>query len=425
MNRLSDLIAKNRAGIPVAIPSVCSAHPDVLVAALLLARECRWPILIEATSNQCNQFGGYTGLSPADFIAFVHALANEHEVELSHTTFGGDHLGPHVWKTEKPDSAMTKAHSLMRVYVEAGFTKIHLDCSEGCAGEPAKVDDIVNAERASALAGTCERYAPDTSKLCYVIGTEVPTPGGADAAETNETITPTLERNAVHTLEIHKSAFRDAGLDTAWSRVIAVVVQPGIDFSPMHVHHFQPCEPYTLSAALRNFPTICFEAHSTDYQHESVFYELARRHFAILKVGPALTFAYRQAVYALDHLRSWLLSGHDRPQLAETMERLMRQHPSHWQAHYPQNSDRLALHFGYSDRIRYYWPEETAQIAVGQLMEDLATCIPATPLLEQYFTPQIIDSAKMLESGGIGWPRSLILAQIQAALKPYFFGAHQ
>ena len=74
MADLTDIIHQNRNGGP-AIPSVCSAHPDVLTASLLLAQALDRPVLIEATSNQVNHRGGYTGMTPADFIADVRARA--------------------------------------------------------------------------------------------------------------------------------------------------------------------------------------------------------------------------------------------------------------------------------------------------------------------------------------------------------------
>ena len=170
MSLVNDIVAQNRAGTAIAMASVCSAQPDVLSASLLLAREHGRAILVEATSNQVNQFGGYTGMKPADFIAHVRDLAAQLGVDPALIVFGGDHLGPQVWRSEDADSAMAKARDLMRAYVEAGFTKIHLDCSEGCKGEPAQVDDDVSATRAASLAAVCEKYAPNRAALSYVIG---------------------------------------------------------------------------------------------------------------------------------------------------------------------------------------------------------------------------------------------------------------
>ena len=48
---------------------------------------------------------------------------------------GGDHLGPYVWRAEPADEAMAKARDLVRDYVAAGYTKIHLDASMRLGGD--------------------------------------------------------------------------------------------------------------------------------------------------------------------------------------------------------------------------------------------------------------------------------------------------
>lgn len=422
MNIVADTVERNRAGNSVALASVCSAQPDVLGASLLLAQERAQPILIEATSNQVNQFGGYTGMTPVDFITYVRNMTRDLGVDPALVAFGGDHLGPQVWRSEAADSAMAKAADLMRAYVEAGFTKIHLDCSEGCAGEPAQVDDDTSASRAAALAAVCEQYAPDASALSYVVGTEVPPPGGARIEEEGQAITPTSPERARHTLARHQTAFAELGLTDAWSRVVGLVVQPGLEFAPTHVDRFDLSAPDQLSAALEGAHGIAFEAHSTDYQFDEVFPELARRHFAVLKVGPALTFAYRQALYGLDHISARLDPSRDGMALSRVMEKLMRDNPSSWQKHYHGDDAALQLqrHFGYADRIRYYWPEPAAQAAVAELFAALASPAPQ-PLREQYFALQVVRRANGLEKHGMSWAKALVWAQIQDALAPYLF----
>ena len=184
---LRDIIQRNRAGQTVAVPSVCSAHPDVLRASLILAERLDRQIVIEATSNQVNQDGGYTGMRPADFIRFVNTLADDARIDRSRIVFGGDHLGPQAWRALDADRAMAKAETLVRDYTAAGFGKIHLDCSEGCAGEPAQLGDELTAKRSARLARICCEGGLDP---LFVVGTEVPPPGGARADEDGD-IPPT------------------------------------------------------------------------------------------------------------------------------------------------------------------------------------------------------------------------------------------
>lgn len=418
---LREIVARNRAGEICAIPSVCSAHPDVLRASLMLAERLNQPLVIEATSNQVNQDGGYTGMRPADFITFVHAIADQAGVSHARIAFGGDHLGPQVWRKGPANEAMAKARVLVADYVRAGFRKIHLDCSEGCAGEPAQLGDDLAATRAADLAGAALAATDSPSDLIFVIGTEVPPPGGARADEHGD-ITPTTPAAAAATLHAHAEAFRAAGLGHILPQVAGLVVQPGVEFSPMQVHHLPMHRDPGLLAALAEWPGICLEAHSTDYQHPEVFPRLAQLGFAFQKVGPALTFAYRRAVYALDALRQqagWA----DTAPLSQVMERLMLADPAHWQAHYHTASGdlRVQRHFGLADRIRYYWPQPEAVQAVQSLFRDLNGRALPDPMLAQGFEPSVIANAHRI---GGDMAAALVVSEIQAALLPYFFNVH-
>lgn len=425
MSLLQQIITDNRAGKAVALPSICSSHPDVIEASILLAKELNKPLLIEATSNQVNQFGGYTGMKPKDFVAFVYDIMARHAFLKDQVIFGGDHLGPQAWKKEDCSSAMAKAEEMIRLYVEAGFTKIHLDCSEGCAGEPANVGDIVCAERAARLAEVCERYAPNPDALSYIVGTEVPVPGGARLEEDGVGIAPTHPDAAAATLQAQKHAFAEKGLEHVWGKVVGLVVQPGLEFSGDHIDHLDCQSANHLSPVLADNANICFEAHSTDYQHDEVFPELARRNFGILKVGPALTFAWREALYALDHIRGWLENGENDAPITAVMEGLMQANPANWEGHYGGTAQELFLlrHFGYADRIRYYWTQPEAKNAVADLLSDLAGKSIPSPLLMQYFHAKTIERANRLVEDGMMQAQALLLAHVQTTLSPYYESA--
>ncbi|MEZ5803726.1 MAG: class II D-tagatose-bisphosphate aldolase, non-catalytic subunit [Rhizobiaceae bacterium] len=419
---LRDIVERNRSGAAVALPSVCSSHPDVIAAAALLARRHEQPLLVEATSNQVNQFGGYTGMKADDFIGFVANICARAGLPRERVIFGGDHLGPQAWRDQDAETAMAHAADLVRSFVEAGFTKIHLDCSEGCRGEDAQVSDAVSAERTARLAAVCEQYAPARDDISYIVGTEVPPPGGARASDGAHGIVPTSPESARTTLDAQQRAIESVASSEAWGRVVGLVVQPGLEFSGDHIDHFNPGSPDRLSPILADYPGLCFEAHSTDYQQPQVFPELARRHFAILKVGPALTFAYRQAVYALDHVRNWYEAPKGRAPLADTMEALMLAAPANWERHYHGTAEdvRRLRHFGYADRIRYYWSRPEAEAAVRDLIASLEERRLLVPMLEQYFPQDVIARAEGLAEYMPSWPRALILATVQEALLPYF-----
>ncbi len=411
---LRTIVAANRSGTRAAIPSVCSAHPDVLRASLTQAQALGRDVVIEATSNQVNQFGGYTGMTPADFVGLVHRIADDNGVDRRRIIFGGDHLGPQAWRSGDAVTAMAHARVMVADYVRAGFGKIHLDCSEGCAGEAAQIGDALAAARAADLAQTCLAAADDPADLCFVIGTEVPPPGGARADDHGD-IAPTTPDAARATLAAHRAAFSDH----AWAQVVGLVVQPGVEFAPMHVHHMPLDRDTGLRSVMLDHDGLCLEAHSTDYQYPVVFERLADAGFAFQKVGPALTFAYRQAIYALDAL-AVLAGWNDRLTVRPVMEQLMLNAPDKWCGHYHGDADTLAIarHFGLADRIRYYWPQDAAQAAVSELLDALAGRDMPQPLLAQVFDPSVITRAEALDGPQV---TRLIDAAVQDALGPYFF----
>ena len=357
----------HREGKSVGITSVCSAHPSVIRAALTLGREAERDVLIEATCHQVNQDGGYTGMTPEDFRTFVEGIAAETGFDTRRLVLGGDHLGPNPWKHLPPEAALEKAEVMVAAYAAAGFEKIHLDCSMGCAGEPLALGDGVTARRAARLAAVAEERA--VARPVYVIGTEVPVPGGA--LEEIEHLDVTSPSAARATVDIHRQTFAECGLERAFERVVGLVVQPGVEFGHQNVVSYQPEAARALSQSLPDLPGLVFEAHSTDYQGPAGLRALVEDGFSVLKVGPGLTFALREALYGLDAIAAEL-TGKART-LKPAMETLMLSQPAHWEKHYSGSSEDQALqrHYSYSDRIRYYWNRPEARAAVDALMASL------------------------------------------------------
>ncbi len=162
MNTLQNLVQCHKAGEQNGIYSVCSAHPLVIEAALKQALSDDSLLLIEATSNQVDQFGGYTGMTPVDFRNFVLEMAELLQFPTEKLILGGDHLGPNRWQALDADEAMRHADDLIAAYVAAGFKKIHLDCSMSCLDDPMPLSDEIVAERAARLANIAEKTALST-----------------------------------------------------------------------------------------------------------------------------------------------------------------------------------------------------------------------------------------------------------------------
>ena len=398
---------------PRGIVSVCSAHPLVIAAALEEAQAQGQLGLIECTCNQVNHLGGYTGLTPAAFVTQVKQIARDVGFPEDRLIIGGDHLGPNPWKHLPADEAMAEAREMMRAYAEAGIRKLHLDCSMGCKGEPVALDDEITAARAAELCKVAEEAGDDA---VYIIGTEIPAPGGAHQELTD--LEPTAPAAVRATFAVHKRVFDAAGLGAAFDRVIAIVVQPRVESAQMSVVLYDPARATDLVAARDGLDGLVYEAHSTDYQTGAALNALVNDGFAILKVGPSLSFAMREALYAMELAAGEVDGG--RRDLRDTMERLMLADPGVWTDHIHGDpaSQQSQRHYGLADRIRYFWPHPEAAAAVAALHARFRAAAPHIGLLSQYLSGSFIKEA--LEAGDdLGDPDALAKRAVRRALRPW------
>lgn len=383
---LDEIVAAQKRGEVKGITSVCSAHPFVIEQTLKMFE---YP-LIEATCNQVNQFGGYTGMTPKDFVAYVKRIAEKINFPFEKIILGGDHLGPNVWQNEPAESAMQQSEEMIREYVKAGFAKIHLDCSIRLMDDPPGALDVeVIASRAARLAKVAEQSFSSLRRrggegiLRYIIGTEVPIPGGA--TEHEEGVSVTKVEDVLQTIEVTHQAFLREGLESAWERVLGVVVQPGVEFGDDFVLPYQPARTVNLSKFIEG-QAMVYEAHSTDYQTCHALTNLVRDHFAILKVGPGLTFAFREALFALAMIENEMIVREERSNIMQVLDQVMLKHPEHWTKYYHGSEEEQAFKRKYSlsDRARYYWAQPDVRAALQCLLKNLGTRTLPFALLSQY-----------------------------------------
>jgi D-tagatose-1,6-bisphosphate aldolase subunit GatZ/KbaZ len=418
MHYLDYLTASHHFGVPLGLTSVCSAHPLVIEAALRHGLAHGKPVLIEATCNQVNQFGGYTGQTPAEFSRSVLETVERVGFPCERLILGGDHLGPLPWADEPAESAMSKAADLVRAFVKAGYTKIHLDCSMPLGGESHLTLEKI-AQRTAALALAAEEEAPNGS-LRYVLGSEVPSAGGAKSGDTYLTVT--TPESAAETLQVMYRVFQERGLNSAWERVRALVVQPGVEFEDETIHEYDHAAAASLSQFIERMEGMVYEAHSTDYQTPAALRAMVEDHFAILKVGPALTFALREAVFALAEVEEALEMASP-SQIRQALEESMFANPLHWQKHYggsPQHQ-KFARAFSFSDRIRYYWKVPAVQAAFERLIYNLEQTPPPLSLLSQYlpYEYEHVRQKKLPLN-----PLNLLLARILRKLDEYAYAGN-
>ncbi len=406
INLFLDIIEENRKGVAKGIYSVCTANAEVLEACFTQAKADETLLLIESTSNQVDQFGGYTGMKPGDFVDYVKKIAQKVEFPEEMILLGGDHLGPNAWQNLPAEEAMKNARILIEEYIKAGYQKIHLDTSMFCIddqGDRTKpLSDDVVAERTSFLCKAAEdawaKFYKSGSKPVYVIGTEVPVPGGA--REYEEEVVATSPQDALKTIMTIKKAFLKSGLSDAWERVIGVVVQPGVEFGDDQIFKYQRHKAKDLSRKILEFDHLVYEAHSTDFQTETDLKSLVEDHFCILKVGPWLTFSYREALFALENMEIEIL-GKDFQELSnlrEILENVMINQPKYWERYYlgDEKQKLFKRKYSFSDRLRYYWPMKELNDAKDRLFKNLRDNRIPYSLLSQFMPlqfPQVCEGS--------------------------------
>ena len=389
---MQEMMEKRRQGIKCGIPSYCSANELVLEIALRRAKMLNQPVLIEATANQVNQYGGYTGMLPKDFYKLVLDMAAEIDLPEQMVILAGDHLGPLTWQNLPEAEAMEKSIELVYQYTRAGFTKIHLDTSMKVADDAeGLLSTEVIARRGAALykaaiKGYEELKAekPDAIRPVFVIGSEVPIPGGAQEAE--DSLAVTSVEAFKDTVATYKRVWEEEGVGEGMNDVIAVVVQPGVEFGDDQVFLYDHDAAADLCAALKEFPEVCFEGHSTDYQSAACLKAMVEDGIAILKVGPALTYGLREALFSMSLMENELVPAEERSNFIDVLEDTMLANPGNWQKHYHGDEKQLHLarKYSFSDRARYYMGQPEVLEAMNKLFANLnANKIPLN-MLHQY-----------------------------------------
>ncbi len=427
-NYMKTLIERRQQGEQIGLPSYCTSNDIVIETILTRAAKTGLPVLIEATANQVNQFGGYTGMKPVDFHDWVMGKARVLGVPEENLILAGDHLGPLTWQDLPEKESMANAEELVYLYAKAGFTKIHLDTSMKLADDP---DGLLSTETiarrgARLYQASMKGYEellednPKAIRPAFVIGSEVPIPGGAQESE--DSLAVTKPEALQDTIETYRRVFAEADVAEGMDDVIAVVVQPGVEFGDDQIFLYDSEAAKTLTAKLRDYPEFVLEGHSTDYQSREALRAMVKDGIAILKVGPALTYALREALFALSLMEKELVPEDKRAGVMETLEAVMIESPANWQKHYHGNADeqKLAREYSFSDRARYYIGDSRVNAMIWKLFYNLQACDIPMNMLHQYMPYQF----ERVRSGQLEIePKALVMDAVAQVLKDYEFGA--
>ena len=375
-NIVYDMITDYKNGVHIALPSYCTGNKRVIEAILKYYSDKKDYVLLEATSNQVNQFGGYTGLKPADYKKMVFSVAKQIGFDTKRILLGGDHLGPLVWCKEPEAVAMQKAVDLVTMFVRAGYQKIHLDTSMRLADDlvdkPLSTETI--ARRGALLFKASEsaflelkKEQPDAVHPVYIIGSEVPIPGGASGEET-KTLNVTRTEDFISTIDDYEKEFKKQGIEDAFNHIVGVVVQPGVEFDNDGVIEFVSEKARALSETILQYKRIIFEGHSTDYQTPYSLRKMVESGVFILKVGPALTFAYREALTGMEKILNEINGYHG---FSDALLAAMNDNDANWQNHYVNNAKTLQIYqqYSFSDRCRYYLGDIRVKKAIEELKD--------------------------------------------------------
>ncbi|MBQ0097342.1 MAG: class II D-tagatose-bisphosphate aldolase, non-catalytic subunit [Oscillospiraceae bacterium] len=399
-NKLLDILEKRTLGIHSGIPSFCSANKIVIEAIMDQAKRFDDTVLIEATSNQVNQYGGYMSMTSVDFREYVYKIADQIGFDKEKIILGGDHLGPLPWCNEPAESAMEKAKKLVYDCVKAGYTKVHLDTSMKLGDDPVDemLENEVIAERGAILYKECDRAYkelleenPNAVHPVYIIGSEVPIPGGSQ--EEDDNLKVTNPRDFESTIIAYRKKFDKLGLKDAWNHIIGIVVQPGVEFGNSDIHAYNRIDAKKLCDRLKKYPNIVFEGHSTDYQPPVKLREMVEDGIAIIKVGPALTNAVREAIFALSMIEEELIPDKkQRANFIDVLEKEMLKDNKNWIKHYhgDELSQHIARKYSFSDRSRYYFSNKAVVKAQEKLFENFEDIEIPLPLLHQYMPMQYL-----------------------------------
>jgi len=216
------IVEGNRRGEQIGIPSWCTAHPLTLRAILEAHRYDDEPILIEASGDQVNQFGGSSGLTPATLRMLVENIADETDVDPRRIILGGHQLGPGPWKNRSASVASELSRDMVKAHVEAGFTKLHFDASAADGGDT-KASEQTEAERIAGLCAVAEGSRAKGATMACVLEAKPRRQERGQGRETHphDGLSVTRPDDVVRCVDLHRSAFETQGIaDTTKSSFI-------------------------------------------------------------------------------------------------------------------------------------------------------------------------------------------------------------
>lgn len=334
-------------------PSLCSSNFDVLKLSMIFAKYNDLPLLIESTSNQVNQFGGYTYLKPRQFYKKLKDLAKKIKFK-NNFYIGADHLGPLPWKNLNDHVAMKNSIKLFKDVVNSGYNKIHID-----TGIKLKNDKILSKKK---IIQRCEKIFNSISKkklnnIFFVFGTEVPVAGGGTLYNSKTTSLASIKDDLKYYSKLQKS--------------FSLVIEPGLGFNNSKVFDLK-IKYFKKKKILSRLSNFSYEAHSSDFQNSLALKKLVKNNFKFLKVGPELTFFYMRAIMQMHKIEN-MNNFKKKSNIRKIISAEMNRDNKYWVNYYHGSKKKIEyLKFNsLLDRSRYYWSKKNITKSLRLLKQNI------------------------------------------------------
>ena len=345
-----------------AVPSFCTSNIEVLKIIILYCKRKKLPCLIESTSNQVNQFGGYSGKTPQEFYNNIKKILKKNNFSSRNFYMGGDHLGPLPWKKKNEKTAVNNSVQLINKCLDSNYSKIHVDTSIKCIN-----DKIIN----HSIIFDRTKYILQNSKLkkklgktFLIIGTEVPLSGSNEKGK--------IKLTQINQINLEVKKFKDL-LKTLYKKKLkfGLVIEPGMRFMHNSIQkpNFANFEPKRKISKKNNF---VYEAHSTDYQPLGVLIKLVKNNFKFLKVGPELTYNYSRSLFLMEKIEKKYLKNNF-SKIKDNIMSTMLKDKKYWKDYYSGSSlkvKKLILN-SKLDRMRYYLNKHKIKISINKLKKNI------------------------------------------------------
>jgi len=357
-----------------AAPSFCTSNIEVLKIIILYCKRKKLPCLVESTSNQVNQYGGYSGKTPQEFYNDIKKILKQNNFSFKNFYMGGDHLGPLPWKKKNKKTAMNNSVQLINKCLDSNYSKIHVDTSIKCINDKIINHSIIFDRTKYILQNS--KLKKKLSKIFLIIGTEVPLSGSNEKGKIKLT-----QKNQIN-LEVKK--FRDL-LRTLYKKKLkfGLVVEPGMRFMHNSIQrpNFTNFKPKRKISKKNNF---VYEAHSTDYQPLNVLIKLVKNNFKFLKVGPELTYNYSRSLFAMEKIEKKYLKNNF-SKIKDNIMSTMLKDKKYWKEYYSGNNQKIKKLILNSklDRMRYYLNKHKIRISIIKLKKNINSL--SSEKIKKYF----------------------------------------